>query len=441
MQTSIGSLKGKKALVIGLGISGRSAAAFLLNQHAHVYAADDKLQEIKNRPEILQLVEKGLFLIKENEIPQPDFVVLSPGVPMTHPLIVLAHKNNWEIIGEIELACRYLSQPMLGITGTNGKTTVTLLTAHVLNQSGIPARALGNSGIPLTSVFEKALKSNEMLVLELSSYQLETLHVRCLDAAVLLNITPDHLDRYHSMKEYAAAKLRVSSCLKTGGQFFAEESCASQYPSLNVFSYGYHTSSTIYTDLTHVYKDKILQFSLPENLQGKRSHDIENLMGSYALCSSMGVTAERFAAAYSTFVKLPHRIEFVRTHRGISYINDSKGTNLDAVIRAVGSIDGKIVLIAGGVDKGASYTAWLNAFAGKVRCICAIGESAKKIETELGNDIPIRLYKSLSDAVYAAAHVAKPGETVLLSPGCSSYDMFKDYEHRGDEFKRLVEAL
>lgn len=434
------TLKDKKILIIGLGVSGSSAAAFLLQKGAVVYAYDDNPDRHKSA-DISALVEKGLMLISGNDFSPPDLVVLSPGVPATHPIAALAKESKCEIIGEIELACRFLSQRMLGITGTNGKTSVTLLTAHVLNCAGIPARALGNSGIALTSALLQPLDSAEVLVVELSSYQLENLHTRCLDGAALLNITPDHLDRYSSMDEYAAAKLRIASCLKNGGELYIEAGCASQYASPHAFTFGYDPSCAIYCDLENIYFHSELQFPLPDRLRKRKSHEIDNMMASYALCRMAGVSGRLFAASYATFVKPPHRIELIRIHKGISYINDSKGTNLDAVIKAVDSIDGKVILIAGGLDKGASYQPWLKVFAEKVRCICAIGQAGSKIKQELGNDIPVRLYPSLNDAVYAASHVAKWGETVLLSPGCSSFDMFKDYAHRGNEFRRLVEAL
>lgn len=454
MQNAIDGLKGKTAIVIGLGVSGCSAAHFFLENGVLVTGIDDNLEKIKNTPRLRELVDKGLVFAETSTIPpSADFVVASPGIPQSHPIIKLARENKCEVLGEIELACRYLSNRMLGVTGTNGKTTVTLLVSHVLNQSGISAHALGNSGTPLTDFLRSDRKTaDDVLVVELSSYQLETLQARCLDAAVLLNITPDHLDRYGNMHEYASAKSRIGACLKNHtdlncsseidqSPLYIHESCAREYPILGALTYGYHNENTIQTDLYQIFHLGTPLFSLPKRLQGKPSHDVENIMAAFALCQKIGITGAQFFKALETFNKPPHRIEFVRQHNGISYVNDSKGTNIDAVIKAVTSVDGKVILIAGGVDKGAAYTPWIEVFTEKVRCIIAIGQASKKIASDLDKHIPVRVCESLNAAVAAAHREAKPGETVLLSPGCSSYDMFKDYEHRGDEFKRIVQAL
>lgn len=434
----------KKVWVIGLGISGCSAAHFLIQAGALVTAFDDKAHIVCNRPEVQDLMKQGMVLKQSvDDSQKPDLVVISPGVPPANSFIQMAKSYGVEVIGEIELACRNLPCPMVGITGTNGKTTTTLLTTHILKQNGFDARALGNSGVSLTSLLveENADLRKTILVTELSSYQIETLKAVCLDAAVILNITPDHLDRYESMEQYAKAKLRLQTCLKAEKPFYVEQKCASIYFVNDAYTYGYSPNCYIYTDLKNVFVHGDFAFTLPENLQNKESHEIENLLASYALCQNFGVTGEQFLSAYKTFQKPPHRIEWVRNHQGVTYINDSKGTNLDAVIRAVESIEGDVILIAGGVDKGAAYTPWINAFSGKVRCICAIGEARDKIKADLESAIPVINYINLAEAVFAASKEAKLGDTVLLSPGCSSYDMFKDYAHRGEEFKRLVQAI
>lgn len=441
MSYSNASLKDKNVLVIGLGVSGRSAARFLLLHEARVVGVDDRFASMKELSEVASLEVQGLvFSTPDSYSLEPDLVVLSPGVPVSHPLVIKALQNGWEVIGEIELACRYLSQRMIGITGTNGKTTVTLLIEHVLQQAGLSAKAVGNSGVPLTSVLCER-QALDVLVVELSSYQLETLSAHCLDAALLLNITPDHLDRYQDFEAYVLAKLRITSCLKPGGVFFVNESCAAVCTNSPALSYGYHSNCAVYTDLIDVYYGKEKMFALPEAMKGKRSHDLENMLAAYAVCREFDIAGEQFIQAFARFSKPPHRIEFVRSHHDIVYVDDSKGTNLDAVISAVKSIKGDVVLIAGGVDKGSSYSPWIEAFAGKVRCICAIGQAAVKMKHELNEHIPVQIYPTLDEAVSAASRQARPHDTVLLSPGCSSFDMFKDYAHRGDEFKRLVQAL
>lgn len=441
-------LSNKKVLVIGLGISGRSAVQFLLRRNAIVTGIDGNLDLLKNNQELQLLSKKGLTKLHESEcvnVENFDLIVVSPGILESHPIYKKAREAKVEVIGEVELACRFIKGTFLGITGTNGKTTVTLLVTHVLNQSGKLAYALGNSGIALTSEdAEAAIAENAIIVAELSSYQLDTMNSRVIDAAVLLNITPDHLDRYHNMENYAKSKWHIGDCIKSNGVFYAEEKSWQEFgylpKNIEPKLYGY-SNCAISTDLNSLIVDGKIVGPLPDSCKIKQNHDLENLMAAYALCQYVGVTVEQFLSAFATFKKPAHRIEYVTTVSGVSYYDDSKGTNLDAVIRAVNSLPGNIVLIAGGVDKGAAYTPWINAFAHKVKCICAIGQAATKISKDISHAIPVVLFQNLEDAVEHAASLAKSGETVLLSPGCSSFDMFKDYAHRGEEFQRIVKQL
>lgn len=437
----------KPVLVIGLGISGRSAAALLLKQNVPVYGVDGNRDLIQNNEEVATLRAQGLLAFHDTEvldIQRFGCVVVSPGIPPSHRLFEEAKALGLPIIGEVELACRLLKGTYLGITGTNGKTTVTLLTAHVLQHCGLNARALGNVGTPLTSqCLEKS--QNEFFVIELSSYQLDTMDSQVLDAAVLLNITPDHLDRYSSMEAYAASKMHIIDIVKPGGLVYIEQKCWTDFGYLRSEfipkRYGYSPDCELFTDLKHLITGKKIECILPSLYQGKMSHDLENIMAAYALCRYIGVAPEQFMEALATFQKPSHRIEFVREVNQVSYYDDSKGTNIDAVVRAVETINGKIVLVAGGVDKGSAYTPWIAAFADKVKCICAIGQAAPKIRKDLDQAIPVMVFSGLEEAVNHAAQIAKSGETVLLSPGCSSFDMFRDYAHRGEEFQRIVRGL
>lgn len=437
----------KMILVIGMGLSGRSAAQFLCEKGAKVLGVDRNPQTLSQLPELQELQKKGLQLQHEQD--PVDFnviesVILSPGIPSTHPLVQKALQQNIEVMGEIELGCRHLKQSILGITGTNGKTTVTLLVAHVLNHCGFTAKALGNVGKPFTQEISH-LSPEEIVVLELSSFQLETLHQMVFDAALLLNITPDHLDRYQDMQAYAAAKCHLQACLKNGSPFIIENNTLQTYGKLltkaNVLAYGYEPDLPVYTDLKSIYHNQKKAFDLPSEFCGRRSHDVENIMGAYALCASKGVSGSQFKEALQAFRKPAHRIEFVLEHKGVHYYDDSKGTNIDAVIRAVQSLKGPIILIAGGVDKNAPYVPWLKEFGGKVKQIFAIGQAAAKMQSELGTEIPVEILKDLEQAVIRAAAIAKKGDFVLLSPGCSSYDMFKDYAHRGEVFQQAVQSL
>lgn len=431
------SVKGKKVLVIGLGISGSAAAHFLVDQGAHVHGVDrNVINDIK-----------GITIALDSspcDVAGFDLVVVSPGIPRIHPLYQAAIGSGVETIGEIELGCRFINQPMIGITGTNGKTTVTLLITHVLNKSRFKAKALGNVGLPLTKEIAHVSK-DDILVVELSSYQLETLSCQVLDAAVILNITPDHLDRYPDMEAYAKAKFHIASCLKPGAPVYVEAAAMKNYGSLfhgtSGKTYGYSSNDDIFTDLRGLFVNGEIELTLPKAFHGEKSHDIENMMAAYAICRQIGVMPEQFFEALESFKKPSHRIEFILRNNGISYYDDSKGTNIDAVIRAVEQMDGPVVLIAGGVDKGSAYTPWIEAFNGKVKRICAIGQAAKKIEKDLSHAVSVKIYDSLEGAVRAASDLAEDGDSVLLSPGCSSFDMFRDYAHRGEEFQRLVNHL
>lgn len=436
-------LKNKRVLILGLGISGRAAAEFLLQKEAIVYASDNNQKVLEHNPDVARLRSGGLLTFSLEDLPPInafDLLVISPGVPLTHPLVILAKNQGIPLLGEVELACRFLSaKSILGITGTNGKTTVTLLVTHILNQAGYKALALGNVGTAMTSQCTQAC---DLVVAELSSYQLETMESQIIDAGVILNITPDHLDRYPSMKEYAQAKLKLADCIKPSGCLYIEENCYEEFGYLITNQkfklYGYSNKCDLYPEKDHLVANKKIACMLPLSYQNRISHDLENMMAAYALCQEVGVTPEQFLAGLSTFKKPAHRIEFVCERKGVSYYDDSKGTNLDAVIRAVHTLDGDIILIAGGVDKGAAYTPWITAFGNKVRLICAIGQAAKKIETDLAHAYPVVILDSLEAAVRYAASQAQPGENVLLSPGCSSFDMFRDYAHRGEEFQRIV---
>lgn len=435
---------GKQVAVLGLGMSGRSAAEFLLAHGASVHGIDREVHALASNPEIQELREAGLTLHPEKDfqkIDRFDFMVLSPGIPLNHPLVQAAQQAQLPVIGEIELGCQAAKNPMLGITGTNGKTTVTLLVAHVLKHCGQSAKALGNVGTPFTRELLN-MTPQETIVLELSSYQIETLYQRCLDAGLILNITPDHLDRYQTMEAYAKAKCEMERTLKPEGHLYMEEKAWKEYGHLlkgkKPRLYGYDKAAFISTDLSSVFCEGKKLFELPSALKNKKNHDLENLLAAFALCADRGVSGTTFLDAWQSFKKPPHRIEFVKEFQGVRYYDDSKGTNIDAVKRAVQSLEGAIILIAGGVDKGSPYTPWLEEFKNKVKLICAIGQAAAKIHEQLDSQIPVMMFNSLDEAVQEAIRFAQKGDNVLLSPGCSSFDMFKDYAQRGKEFQRII---
>jgi UDP-N-acetylmuramoylalanine--D-glutamate ligase len=437
----------KSALVVGLGLSGLSAAEFLLQEGWQVAATDKNISKALQNPEVKLLMSRGVPILDEHEnfcLDSFQLAVLSPGVHPDQYLVKKIKEAQIECIGEAELAFRFLKQPVIGITGTNGKTTVTLLIEHALDHAGIHAAALGNVGVPLARNLHN-VKEGTVICAELSSFQLETMQKRICDCAIILNITPDHLDRYKDMQEYAQAKAKIAQVLKPEGKLFVEERCYNAYKELLpkdcVERYGYDATLECATDLKGLYRYGQKLADLPKSLQGKKSIDLENYMAAFMAVSCFGVSAAQFNEAYTSFCKPHHRIEFVREVNGVQFINDSKGTNIDAVIRAVEAIEQPIHLIAGGVHKGSSYTPWIEPFAGKVKKVFAIGEAAPIIRSTLHAHLPVELCSSLEEAVLKSYKEAKKGEVVLLSPGCSSFDMFRDYAHRGDEFVRIVKGV
>ena len=270
-------LQGKKALVLGLGVSGKAAAEFLLAQGAFATAVDQNCDAMRGQEHVQRLMECGLKLFSDKEplaLSSFDCLIVSPGISPDHPIYRAALETGVEVIGEVELACRnlYPNQKVIGITGTNGKTTVTLLVAHVLNHSGIQAHALGNVGVPLTEQIAQHRESS-VFVVELSSYQIDTLHSKVVDAGAILNITPDHLDRYGTMEPYARAKIRLKECLKPAGKLFVEAKCYQDYKPLfegyQSETYGYELGSTLFTDSREVFYRGVKSFALPEPYKRK----------------------------------------------------------------------------------------------------------------------------------------------------------------------------
>lgn len=411
-------------LIIGLGVSGRSAAKLLLDNQVVVTAIDSRADELRKDKEVRSLIDKGVELFSSESslcIQSFDLVVISPGVALCHPVVVAARKWGIEVIGEIELACRFVSQSIIGVTGTNGKTTVTQMVGHVLNACGKPAQVLGNGGIPLSSAVLKL--ENEIVVCELSSFQLETMTCRAIDVGAILNITPDHLDRYQDMETYACAKLRLLKCMKPNGKVYVSEQVKKKF---------HYLFENIKENIELISFDRYKRFL---------NHNEENYFAALAICQEVGVTEQQFEYALKSFQKPAHRVEFVRKHRGVYYFDDSKGTNLDAVIRAVESMSGPVVLIAGGKNKGIQFDNWRVPFRNKVKAVIAIGEASGYIVNDLNGVIPVVVQSSLQSAVVLASSIAEEGDNVLLSPGCASFDMFKNFEERGNQFKESVWLL
>ena len=422
-----------KTLIVGLGKSGLAAYELLEREGGEVIGVDDN-------PMIM--LKAGKKVDANPQIAEFDQVVISPGIPPSNRYYKEALRLGKKVMGEVELAFSRLHQPAVAITGTNGKTTVTLLVEHVLKNCGRPACALGNVGIPISSHL-KELQPNEIVVAELSSFQLETLTQLVFDAGVILNITPDHLDRYDSMVQYAKAKCQLQKLIKQEGAFWIHQTIADEYGALlkpGFKTYGSNAKSDFWTDRCTLREGNKIVGELPMYYQDAGLHESENVLAAYLICRTFGIESAPFMQAVASFKKPAHRIEFVASIGGVDYINDSKGTNIDATMKAVEMMRGPVILIAGGVDKGASYQPWISCFKGKVKHMIVIGQAASKMEDQLAKEVQMTKVATLNEAVNFAKAEAKAGDKVLLSPGCSSYDMFRDYVHRGEEFKRIVKG-
>lgn len=398
-----------KKLIIGYGVSGKAAARFLEKKGETVVAVD------RSR-------EGALLDSADFSLEGFDQVILSPGIPYKHPLVQKALDKDLEVIGEIELGMRFLKNRAFGVTGTNGKTTAVLLMEHILKASGIKAKALGNVGESLTDYLLDP-DDEEILLIELSSYQLETIQTPRMEACFILNIFPNHLDRYPSFKAYVEAKALIQNCLISGGNLFISKQVKREFGNL------FPNANVLEKPVD------ILKSGCYTELMMPSSRTIE---AAYLLCKRCGVSDIGFLEHLKTFKKPAHRIEWVAKINDVAYYNDSKSSNVQSVIHAVEKLDGPLILIVGGTHKGASYKPWIEEFKDKVRMVIAYGKAAPIIECELKHHFPMHIVDRFEDAICRAKVEAKIHETVLLSPGCSSFDQFDNYKHRGEEFKRLV---
>lgn len=416
--------RGKSALILGLGVSGKSCVRFLLKKNVALVGVDKNKSQLQNDP-----LFQNVTLYDETQIcslDSIDFVVKSPGITWEHPILIAAKKQNIPITGDIELGLQDLQEKgktLFAITGSNGKTTTTMLTEHVLKAAQKKAIAVGNIGVPLLDQIDS---DATIFVLELSSYQLETMQCPVFDAGAILNITPNHLDRYPSFLEYAKAKFHLQHCLKENGKLFV---------SLQVYD-------QFFMLIDPILKEKIATICpLSYRGNGILEHDLENCAAAFQLCRQVGLSEEEFWQGFLSFQKPPHRIEFVREIEGVKYINDSKSTSSEAVFTAVKSLKKEIILIAGGQGKGEGYERWREELLGKVKRVLLIGVSAPLIYEQLHGVIEVDIVNTLEKALRKASCLAKEGDVVLFSPGCASFDQFRGYEHRGEAFKQLVQQL
>lgn len=445
-----------KALVVGLSYrTGLSVSNFLAARKVDVTASDSKSEAeladvIRNLDPAVRVVAGGQnpALLDEGF----DAVVLSPGVPKTIPLIAEAYKRKITVMAEVELAFRYMRGSFIGITGTDGKSTTTAITGHVFRELGIDTHVGGNIGIPLVSFADKTSEQS-VVVAELSSFQLETIIDMKPDVAALLNVTPDHLDRYDGMEAYLAAKMRIAMN-QDGGDFFIynrDDVMSARSASLvrsRTLSFSVETEDAdIFLRDGAVYLReagrKILETGRMKVLG---LHNVQNAMVAILAAQSImrkrGMEPDygRIAEAVCSFPGLEHRLERIGVFQGREFINDSKATTVNAVLTALRSFPGMGVLVLGGRTKGDDYSRLKIGLEGKIRSLVLIGESKEYFAKILGG-FPHVFADTLDDAVAKAMRVSREGDVILLSPACASFDMFKNYEERGAEFIRSFHRL
>jgi UDP-N-acetylmuramoylalanine--D-glutamate ligase len=462
------NLNRKNILVVGLGMTGLATARFLHHRGAVVTVTDTASEKdlLTSVQELRQLgIRTELGAHCRESVALSDMIVLSPGVPHTLGFLADARRKGTPVIGEIELASRFVTDPIIAITGTNGKTTTTSLLGDMLVQCGMQVFVGGNIGNPLIGYVDREEKA-DWIVLEISSFQLDTIETFRPDIGMLLNITADHLDRYADIDGYAASKGRIfkNQTLEDIAIFNGADSWVlSQTSRIHSRKWMFNGSNALeegarigQTDVTFDFTSSPYRRQASgadarpaftsahldlrqSRLYGK--HNRENICAAAMAAIAAGGDIRNIQLALNQFKGLSHRIEFVHIHNGVTYVDDSKATNVDAVYRALDAFHEPVVLIMGGRDKGGDYRILENVIQEHVKHLILLGEAGGLIAEALGNLVPTERVDSMHEAVKLAHHVAVSGDVVLLSPACSSFDMFNDYAHRGKVFHSEVKKL
>ena len=474
-------VKGKRVLVVGLGKSGVASALFLAGRGARVTVSDAK-REDKLRDQIPALLERGITVETgkhgERTFREQDLIVVSPGVPNDLAPLQAARQRGIPVIGEIELTARCFEDrigeggigegKIVAITGSNGKTTTTTLVGEIIASGGHKTLVGGNIGTPAITFVEQS-SPDTWIVLEISSFQLETVERFRPHIAAVLNITPDHLDRHGSMEKYIAAKARIfenqgagdfavlnadqevtrrlAQGVKSQVLWFSREQGGKRNgvpgePVVGLLGQSVERGAFV-RDGAIVFRDggRTTEIMPLSEISLKGAHNVENVLAAVAIGMAAGIEPGAVRRAVKDFRAVEHRLEYVATVRGVQYYNDSKATNVDATIKALESFPANVHLILGGRDKDSDYRELNPLLAARVKRVYTIGEAAAKIEGQIGSAAPVTGAQTLEAAVQQAAEQAVPGDIVLLAPACASYDQFTSYEHRGRVFKQLVQAL
>ena len=445
-------LKDKRVLVVGLARTGVATALFCAARSAKVTASDSRT-EAEIGDVVARLRAAGVMLElgghQEQTFLQQDLIIPSPGVPADAPLLLAARGKGVSIWSEIELAYRFIRGKLIGITGSNGKTTTTSLVEHILKTAEIPTLLGGNIGTPLISCVDK-MSETTVTVVELSSFQLELIDEFRPSVSVWLNLTPDHLDRHRTMESYGTAKGRIfeNQTEEDAAVLNADDPATLPYaptrPRVYWFSRKQRLEQGAFVRGEEIVfrRDEKEEFVLPRRdvpLAGE--HNLENVLAAVAAARLAGADATAVAKGVRSFAGVEHRLEFVAEIGGVRYYNDSKATNVDATLKALDAFPGRVLIILGGKDKGSDYTVLQERLRRKAIVALLIGTAAEKMEQQIAGSVGIERAGTIERAVEIASHTARSGDVVLLAPACASFDQFQNYEHRGRVFKDLVRQL
>ncbi len=462
MFTEVSELKDKKILVVGLGKTGVSLAKFLHHAGAQVTVTDHKSKAALSN-QLDQLGDLPVKLDLGGHVPKTflaqDLIILSPGIPSTLKIFDYARSQGIKITNEFEFATHFIKEPVIAITGTNGKTTAARLIEAILTESGVSCWVGGSMGVPMTEYLrkeEKGEKKAQVVIAEVSSYMLEMVEDFNPQNVVFMNLAENHLERYRSMEDYINAKRKIfkntnqattsilnaddnavvelarDPAVQRGRIFYFSRKASLEPQIMNIGG-----SVCIGKEIRLRTGPEIEYYDISQiKMRGK--HSIENLMAAILAAKEHGATREAITKVMNTFTGLPHRLEYVRKVGGVQFYNDSKATNVHAVLRALDSFDENIILIAGGKDTNLSYEALRGVVRKKVKTLILVGEAKERINRDLGDFSETFLIGTFEEAVLIAYQKSRIGDIVLLSPGCSSFDMFDSFEERGDYFKEII---
>jgi UDP-N-acetylmuramoylalanine--D-glutamate ligase len=445
-------LRGKRVLVVGLARTGVATSFFSAARGARVTATDSR-GEAEIGETVAKLKEAGVTLElgshREKTFLEQDLIVPSPGVPADEAHLQAARVKRITIWSEIELAYRFIRGRLIGITGSNGKTTTTSLVEHILKTAGMHTMLAGNIGTPLIGCVDR-MRDDTLTVVELSSFQLELIDTFRPNIGVFLNLTPDHLDRHHTMEAYGAAKARLfeNQTGEDAAILNADDRATTLYapslPRVYWFSRKQRVAEGAYVRGEEIVfrqdggEETLLKL---QDIPLAGTHNVENVLAAAAAARLAGAPALAIAKGVRSFAGVEHRLEFVAEIGGVRYYNDSKATNVDATLKALEAFPGRILVILGGKDKGSDYTVLQKPLREKAILALLIGAAAEKIENQISGSVALERAETLERAVETASHAARRGDVVLLAPACASFDQFQNYEHRGRVFKDLVSQL